>query len=402
MIFLRDLLLGYHLGRCAEEWRDLIRPVSLSVFISVAAACSPVVRSYDSGLYPSVELGTISGANILVETNGDLYMPRFSPDGHALAFVKLIPLVKSAKPDDETRPSATVEVYSLDLRTGVRRLVLSADEAKQYAHYASSVTSMRWRDATNLELDIHDGDVGVTRLLIDVTSQRLLKAENIDYTMPASLSSEEQRVADAVLPVLPKAHEWLSSGGLRGVSVPDRGVLFQLRIHGEDSTVRFLDLNTRELRSFSKIPGWLMDGIAVNGSAILMTDVSVGPVEQWQLWWYFGGHVNLLVEGDSDASLWLEPRFRYSCGVILMVGNPLAFLSPRDNLLFFFNGKRVVRIADVTHLHDVDIGKAGEVVFSHWVEGRRRIVVRKWQPSQNLSKTDCDSSVLGLPVPITD
>jgi dipeptidyl aminopeptidase/acylaminoacyl peptidase len=110
----------------------------------------------------------IDGNVLLSLTDGDYVQPRLSPDGKQLAVSRAF---------ERADGNETTEVVVFDVATGREHEVLSRAESEKYEVYESYVQGLSWLDATRIEVQLGDGDVGSTTLTIDVNQGKVLREQ---------------------------------------------------------------------------------------------------------------------------------------------------------------------------------------------------------------------------------
>jgi hypothetical protein len=116
-------------------------------------------------LHPPVH---VSG-QILHLSEDDYVLPRISPDGRQLVVGRAY-----------VRPEVgeTTDVLLMDLATGTQRLLITHKQAEVYEVYETHLVGLEWADAGTVLVSLSDGDVGVTDLVVEASSGRIMRTEH--------------------------------------------------------------------------------------------------------------------------------------------------------------------------------------------------------------------------------
>lgn len=267
---------------------------------------------------------TISGRVIATITNGDFVHPAFSPDGRFLAYSRVL----------VSRDFENTEVVIHDLRTNRKTVLLNSKQAKKYATYKASVTGMKWTSARRLEVEVSDGDMGLTYLSFDPLSRKLLRERTEDLDL---LELETPR---------------LSSGYETAYQ--------QARLLFPSTSEEVL------IRAFN-------DGVAFKSKIVLA--LQRGP--KTYLYLYQDGKIDELGQFNSSGPGAIEVKHTSPARVIFLLKTHAPY-ERGDNPLFVFDGRQLVRIKEYSELYDANIDSRGRrIVFSYWAGEKRHIAVKE-------------------------
>lgn len=336
----------------------LILPVLLSL---VVIGCS--ARAPDPFPPPPEPPAPRAGLTL---DDADYLYARFSPDGREIALAEL-GLVEGHE---------STQLSVLDLESGVRRIILSADSALGYGYYAASILELNWASESSLELVLHDGDVSATWLALDPESGRVL-ADSLIEGGADGPSGEEVVIRDRMADLFPTLAgpvlDHLFHG--RSVRLPGgRGLIFQKDYAGEDEHVWLADLERERLQVLIPVSGdervRLVGGITGAGATLFALSAA--------------DSVRLLVHGVDAARQVLavpagaeEARIRplksTAGGTIFLLRTGASSETGSNHLLRLADGGRVERISTEPRLFDGDVSVGGRVAVTVW-EGERRML----------------------------
>lgn len=297
--------------------------------------------------------------------DGDLIFPRFSPDGRVLAYSEVI----VGEEGENTR------LLLYDLGTGETTVLLDKETAMGYGVYSSFVTNLRWKDNRYLEATLHDGDVELTWLTLDVVSRKVVREEpsgdeGASLREPFPGLGELPDDALALFPEDPK--DLALSLDWDPVAVPGRGVIFQTSAEGESGPVFWIDFRAKT--SIPLLPagsGELRGGSSLGDSAFFLVNKGNAGLFLLQ-----EGEARKLVELPStQLDLGFAPLTR-GRALLMIRTRPLREVG--ENPLFYWDGKTLTRIQGPENLVDLHGHPAtGRVAFCSWNGGRRRITVHQ-------------------------
>jgi hypothetical protein len=349
----------------------------LALALSLLPALATPSLAAPSGAAARREVG---GGHVATLAGGDLVMPRFSPDGDTLAYVRVTV-------DEDVELD---EVLLYDVASGRDAILLDARAAREYAVYAAVVWDMRWFAANRLRVEVSDGDVDSTVLLFDTSARKLVSSrasagdEDGDFSPErrlAALPADARAARSRALAVFPSlAPEALDSAiDMSRVVVAGGRLVFQKNYAGADDDVRLLDLGARTERVLVAGGGVTLRGGCAWGGSILLF-VSTGSATDAVVVDAHGEARDLGAVATTDQPYDVRVVRRSASGVVVFVrglGQP----DRADNALVVFDGSGVVVASDYDEVADADVDAAGRrVAFGVWGDGTRRIVVRDLLP----------------------
>lgn len=313
----------------------------------------------------------ISGALVASIEDGDFVHPTFSPDGKLLAYSKVL-----VKADFES-----TEVLLYDLRTHKRSLLLNSRRAETYATYKAFVTEMQWSSAKRLRVSIGDGDVGLTTLIFNPVTRKLLQTSVKDFDeaeMP-SLSPHYQKAYQEAQRLFPSFPRPVLQNALRDTAlvIPDHGIVLQKNHVDQDDNVWFLDFQNKSVRALINLP--VAAGRAFSGAVSFKSSIIIVLLRSPKsfLFLYRDGKISGLGQFNSGRFNRIEVKHVSPSKVIFLVRSHAAY-ERGDNPLFIFDGTQLRQIREYSELYDAEVDPAGRrIAFCHWAGDKRHIVVKE-------------------------
>ena len=267
---------------------------------------------------------TISGRVIATITDGDFVHPAFSPDGRFLAYSQVL----------VSGEFENTKVVLRDLSTKRETVLLNSKQAKRYATYKAAVTAMKWTSARRLEVEVSDGDMGLTYLTFDPLRRKLLKERTDDLDL---IQPETPRLS----PEYEKAYQ-------------------QARLLFPATSEEAL------IRAFN-------GGVAFKSAIVLA--LTRGP--KVYLYLYQDGKIAELGQFNSSGPGWIEVKHVSPARVIFLL-KTYAPYERGDNPLFVFDGRQLARVKEYSELYDAAVDPRGQhIVFSYWAGDKRHLVVKE-------------------------
>lgn len=332
----------------------------------------PIADPFKVSTSTSLEETRISGKLLATIINGDFVHPTFSPDANTLAYARVI----------KTKDSENTEVLLHGLSNHQTTVLLSRAKAWKYATYKASVSDIAWDTPVRLKVQIHDGDVDSTRLILNPSSRRLIREEQLPSIdeepqqppIPVGLQAARKR-ARSLFPELP---EQVLDNALRNSAflIGDGGIVLQKHFHGHDSNVWLLDFQSRSMKSVINLSDQqrvTLGGATGFGSStiILLFDMSRAYLYQ-----YKEGSIRPLAKIASSGQASIEVKY-YSRERVIFQTKVHAPYEQGDNPLFVFDGT-LSRVKEYQELYDVDIDRNGRrIAFCYWENGKRKIAIKE-------------------------
>lgn len=314
---------------------------------------------------------TISGATITTRTNGDFVHPTFSPDGKTLAYSKVL-----LKGEFENS-----EVVLHDLSKNRQTVLLGSKKAATYATYKAAVTGMKWTSASRLEVEVSDGDVGLTYLTFNPLTRRLLKqrVEDLDELEEPPLSLIQQKAYRQARSLFPSFPDEVLDEALhnRAFVMPERGILLQKNYAGHDHNIWFLDFQNKSASSLLALPAESMHafGGGVEFKSAIVFALTRGP--KTHLYLYQNEQLSELGQFNSSGYSWIEVKHASPSRVIFLL-RTYASYERGDNPLFIFDGRQLLRVNDYSELYDVNIDPRGRrIAYCYWAGDKRHLAVKE-------------------------
>lgn len=199
-----------------------------------------------------------TGATIRVD--GDISLPRFSPDGARLAYAV----------ERDPAQKIVAEIRSRTLANGRERVLLSLTMQQRGDAVGTYPTKLRWADATHLSAELSNGDDGSDVHRLDAEHAGSLGSEIIEAgedvgRLPRNAPALRAVVPDWPQPVFENALQYR-------VGIRDRGALVQKHYAQQDDHLWWLDLRSGKATvTLAETPGSrqeLMDGFAFGAHAL--------------------------------------------------------------------------------------------------------------------------------------
>lgn len=349
----------------------LILCFTITIAAQDKVADIPLENPFGSSSAPPIREVKISSALVATIKNGDFVHPTFSPDGNLLAYSRVV-----VKGDLET-----TDVLLFNLSTQKHSVLLNSRRAEAYATYKAFVTGMEWRSTRRLEVSVGDGDVGLTHLIFDPVSRKLLRerVESFDEVETISLAPGPQKAYRRAQDLFPFFPGPVLENALYNMAlvIPDRGIVLQKNYAGEDNNIWFLDFQNKSVRALINLPDDSIrafgGGVSFKSSIILVLSRSPKTF----LFLYRDGKIRALGEFNSKVVQGIEVKHVSPSRVIFLVRTHAPY-ERGDNPLFVFDGSQLLRIKDYSDLHDSNVDRSGRrIAFCHWVGAQRHIVVRE-------------------------
>lgn len=332
------------------------------------------LKSFTAPRTPEIK---ISRALLAAIKKGDFVHPTFAPDGNILAYSNVL----------VQRDFEYTEVFLYNLVDQKRSVLLDSNRAKSYGTYKAYVSEMDWKTPKRLEVEISDGDVDSTRLIINPSTRRLIgkTSESFDGSTSFPMSSLNQKSylqAKAIFPSFPP--EVLESALRQNAfAIPDKGIVLQKTI-GDD--ILFLDFKTSRIRSLLKLsPDTLarfLGGFTFNSSIVFMLSYQ----DMAYLFVHREGTTKGLGLLTAPSHSWIDVKHISDSRVIFLIKAH----SPSergDNPLFVFDGKHLARVKEYSQLYDADVDARGKrIAFCYWEGDKRHLEVKQLDSPRSLEK----------------
>lgn len=209
---------------------------------------------------------------ILTLDEHDYVYPRLSPDGRRLVVARAV-----ERPDG----TETTDIILVDVASGAARELIGRREAEANEVYETFVIGLRWLDNRRVEVNLSDGDVGGTDLVVDASTGEILRTDSLDdgdLLVPSEFAGV---VADARFYRRHFNREELErSLGSSAIRLSETAILVQRTPRQAASRpIFYIEPATRRIRRIAALPqaAQLRDAALV-GSSIAFLAVDDGSV----------------------------------------------------------------------------------------------------------------------------
>ena len=240
---------------------------------------------------------------------------------------------------------------------------------------------MFW-SSRKLEVLVSDGDVGITHLIFDPYTRKLLRerTEDLDETDTPSMSPVNLKAYEKARSLFPSFPREVLQNALRDATtlvIPGKGIVLQKNYAGHDDDVWFLDFQNRSVKALINLPVGstraFMGGLNFNSSIILLLSGRTRSC----LVLYRNGKIEVLGELKASNSSLIEVKHVSSSRIIFLVRTH-ATSERGDNPLFVFDGAKLLRIKEYPQLHDAALDSLGRrIAYCYWIADKRHVVVRE-------------------------
>ena len=231
------------------------RTVALPLAWALAGGCALASAGADAR-----EPARWNDAIATIRVDGDISLPRFSPDGARLAY---------AVERDPAR-KIVAEIRSRMLADGRERVLLSLTVQQRGDAAGTYPAKLRWTDATHLSAELSNGDDGSDVHRLDADHAGSLGSTIIEAGEDVG---RLPRIAPALRAVVPDWPQPVFENALQyRVGIRDRGALVQKHYANQDDHLWWLDLRSGKASvTLAETPGSrqeLMDGFAFGAHAL--------------------------------------------------------------------------------------------------------------------------------------
>ncbi len=241
-----------------------------------------------------------SGSVIAALTDGDYFLPVFSPNGRRLACARKAirrGVTEYSKNKNDPHDFVTGELILLDTSTWQPTLCLQADACAKYRVYAAPIIGIEWRSNDRLTVTLHDGDVDNIELTVDALSCRILKHE-VDGGGERGYERSRHELEARLAPYQPADAPLAFESGNRAL-VTGAFIVQDFTDNGSRSVLRMLDFSKKAVRVIRPVPDF-HDG-AFNGAARMGDDFILALNEAW--FWNERFYVLRYREGKTPSVL---------------------------------------------------------------------------------------------------
>lgn len=331
----------------------------------------PLDNPFASSNSPQINEAKISGSLIASIKNGDYVHPTFSPNGNTLAYSRVI--VRSN--------FESTEVLLYDLKTRKTSVLLNSKRAEEYATYKVYVAAMNWSKPRQLEVEVGDGDVDSTHLILNpaTRSLRVARYSSLDDPIAEQLSPLQKKARDRALDLFPEfARDVLDHAVMPpALVIPDKGIVLQKNHVGRDEKIWFLDFESKKIRSLvdltSDSPSAFSGGVSFKSSILFLLSHNA----KVYFFLYRDGMIKRLGEIDSTSFNFIQVKYDSPQGLIFLLRTHASY-EKGNNPLFLFNGEQLFRIGEYPQLYDVGIDPNGRrIAYCYWAGDSRHIAIKE-------------------------
>lgn len=187
----------------------LLVTIALAAVVCATTGASPPGDAFVQAEAVRSRSLSLFNKSLFTASDGDFVHPRLSPDGSKLIYADV--LVREG--------IEGTAIYITDLASKKTRKLLSADDAEKYQAYKVFVSNIRWLDNSRVEVYLADGDVGMTCLTFDATSNAVVSERSIepgDDEDAQRVPPEFEAIRGSILAVQIRCQPFFGAGDLIG------------------------------------------------------------------------------------------------------------------------------------------------------------------------------------------
>jgi len=308
------------------------------------------------------------GSTLVGLSKGDFANPRISPDGKYLVYNEVY--------------RDGIGFHLMDLQSTQSRRLLSISESKRRGIYHGQVTTLRWQDERKLLAEIHDGDVGVTTVVVDALQGKIITSEfSVGAIPPPTVEDIDAR--EKLKTLYPKLHPEIPPHVFEEVIdskryyLDDKQVIFQKRYADEDRNIWLSTLDNPELTSLVFLPG---SHNAFGGGVSVADKVIFSVKDQhrahiYELEGYIAKKIATIPQSRQIPILAVREQTK---DIVWFLIQSVQTYEIGNNPAYMYDGNQLVALGDFEYLNDMDVSiKANLAVFSFWQNNQRHLLVRK-------------------------
>lgn len=309
-------------------------------------------------------------------TDGDFVEPTFSPDSKKLAYSNVVLL------DTQEGKQEIAEVSIFDVESKKSRLMLPREQSKQYAVYGTFVTSMSWPDTNRIQINLSDGDVDGTELLINSSIGKLISEKSIEAGID---EKTYQKIRDRVSKLSPKFPAWkpeILENAIEhnSLTIEDQSIILQRAYHGYDNNIVLLDLTNNEEKLLIQMRDQdrnsLVGGVVIDGEAIfsVRTEDGVGIFKLTKK--HAIVPLAFFAKEKDMAFPWLNVKYTSQSDAFLLLRLYSPSIPGNNPVLYYSANSGVLKLTDFSGIYDFDVSKNRKsMAVSFWENEHRKISV---------------------------
>jgi hypothetical protein len=300
--------------------------------------------------------------------SGDFVSPRLSPSGQFLAVAQVFG-------DASTE---WTQILLINLKTRHIDTLIDSSQAAKHAVYKSFISDLKWRsDDSTIIADIHNGDDGITRLIVSI-HKRILAQENPGSAEEATIDTRIDSIKSKILLLYPElSQQPLKLALEQRALLLDNGILIQKNYFGEDNNVWLLGVNEHKITKLVAIddnsPYSFGGGFSIGNSGLfcvnLQSTACLYKTDNNKAVRLFSTpcklqtpYLTVRYQTKNEAWFMLVVNEQYEKG---------------NNSIFYFDGQ-LFPILKTKDLYDFDIGaQCTLAAFAFWENNTRHITVRR-------------------------
>ncbi len=310
----------------------------------------------------------LAGNKIIDFADADYVFPKFSPDGSQIAFSKV--LIEKTKEE----PAENSEIHLYDFQKKNKAVLLSANQARKFATYASFVADLKWLNSQRLRAHISDGDVDAAVLTFNTKTRRLLKTDYEGAYDSGFYPPEMENVYLTLLKNFPEIEKEIAVTAFnvgQTIKIGSRGLVAQFAHVKSDSNIWFFDFQTKKKYLLSEVPKAVNDfrlfgGFETAGKIVFM----VKDKQKTRFFTHQNDSVKQFAETDFGGSFQL--KFISATKTVFLLKQP-NYEEKLQSSLWLFDGQKIKLVTDVKNLTDADVSASGRIIaFCFSPDGKKR------------------------------